>query len=80
MNEDDLSAIAESHDLYISPFREDGTTHGTPTLVWPLLVDGKVVGPRRQRAAIRLVLIKGLVTEELLTRVQRLAPLAEAEV
>jgi aryl-alcohol dehydrogenase-like predicted oxidoreductase len=33
----------------------------------------------RQRAAIRLVLIKGLLTEELLTRVQRLAPLAEAE-
>ena len=32
-NEDDLRAIAESNDLYISPFREDGT-HGTPTLVW----------------------------------------------
>ena len=34
-NEDDLREIAESHDLYISPFREDGTTYGTPTLVWP---------------------------------------------
>jgi hypothetical protein len=41
-NEDDLRAIAESHDLYISPFREDGTTYGTPTLVWPLVVDGEV--------------------------------------
>ena len=41
-NEDDLWAIAESHDLYISPFREDGTTYGTPTLVWPLVVDGEV--------------------------------------
>jgi len=41
-NEDDLCAIAESHDLYISPFREDGTTYGTPTLVWPLVVDGEV--------------------------------------
>jgi hypothetical protein len=41
-NEDDLRAIAESHDLYISPFREDGVTYGTPTLVWPLVVDGEV--------------------------------------
>ena len=41
-NEDDLRAIAESHDLYISPFREDGTSYGTPTLVWPLAVDGEV--------------------------------------
>jgi hypothetical protein len=41
-NKDDLRAIAESHDLYISPFREDGTTYGTPTLVWPLVVDGDV--------------------------------------
>ena len=41
-NENDLRAIAESHDLYISPFREDGTTYGTPTLVWPLVVDGEV--------------------------------------
>jgi hypothetical protein len=41
-NADDLRAIAESHDLYISPFREDGTTYGAPTLVWPLVVDGEV--------------------------------------
>ena len=41
-NEDDLRAIVESHDLYISPFREDGTSYGTPTLVWPLVVDGEV--------------------------------------
>jgi hypothetical protein len=34
-NEDDLRAIAESHDLYISPFREDGTTYGTPTRCGP---------------------------------------------
>jgi hypothetical protein len=40
-NEDDLRAIAESHDRYISPFREDGTTYGTPTLVWPLVVDAR---------------------------------------
>ena len=28
-NEDDLRAIAESNDLYISPFREDGTPYST---------------------------------------------------
>jgi hypothetical protein len=33
---------ALSFDLYISPFREDGITYGTPTLVWPLVVDGEV--------------------------------------
>ena len=33
-NEDDLRAIAESNDLYISPFREDGTPYSTPPLVW----------------------------------------------
>jgi hypothetical protein len=41
-NDDGLRAIAKSHDLYISPFREDGITYGTPTLVWPLVVDGEV--------------------------------------
>ena len=28
---DELRKIAEADDLHISPFREDGTTHGTPT-------------------------------------------------
>ncbi len=28
---DDLRAIAENDDLFVSPFREDGTTYGTPT-------------------------------------------------
>ena len=41
-NEDDLRAISESHDLYVSPFREDGITYGTPTLVWPLVVDRNI--------------------------------------
>ena len=41
-NEDDLRAISESRDLYVSPFREDGITYGTPTLVWPLVVDRNI--------------------------------------
>ena len=39
---DVLRAIAENDDLYVSPFREDGTTYGTPTQTWALVVDGNV--------------------------------------
>jgi hypothetical protein len=38
--EDELRRIAEADDLHISPFREDGTTYGTPTWVWAVAVDG----------------------------------------
>jgi hypothetical protein len=39
---DQLKAIAETADLFVSPFREDGTTYGTPTQTWALVVDGNV--------------------------------------
>ena len=39
---DHLKAITENDDLFVSPFREDGTTYGTPTQTWGLVVDGKV--------------------------------------
>ncbi len=39
---DDLRAIAENDDLFVSPLREDGTTYGTPTQTWALIVDGDV--------------------------------------
>jgi hypothetical protein len=32
--------IAETDDLHISPFRDDGTTYGTPTWIWSVVVDG----------------------------------------
>ncbi|MCZ9881638.1 DUF2255 family protein [Arthrobacter sp. B2a2-09] len=38
----DLRTIAENEDLYVSPFREDGVTYGTPTQVWSLVVRGDV--------------------------------------
>ena len=38
----ELSAIADNSDLFVSPLREDGTTYGTPTQTWALVVDGKV--------------------------------------
>lgn len=37
-----LRTITEHEDLFVSPFRNDGTTYGTPTQTWALVVDGKV--------------------------------------
>jgi hypothetical protein len=39
-SEEDLQKIAEADDLHISPFREDGTTYGTPTWIWSVVIDG----------------------------------------
>jgi hypothetical protein len=39
---DQLKAITENQDLYVSPFGEDGTTYGTPTQTWALVVGGNV--------------------------------------
>ena len=36
---DELRKIAETDDLHISPFREDGRTYGTPTWIWSVVVD-----------------------------------------
>lgn len=36
---DELLKIAESDDLHISPFREDGVTYGTPTWIWSVVVN-----------------------------------------
>ena len=36
----ELRNIAETDDLHISPFREDGVTCGTPTWIWSVAVDG----------------------------------------
>lgn len=37
-----LKTIAETEDLFASPFREDGTTHGTPNQTRALVVGGAV--------------------------------------
>ena len=36
---EEFSKIAEADDLHIAPFRQDGTTYGTPTWVWSVAVD-----------------------------------------
>ncbi len=38
-SKDELRRIAETDDLHISPFREDGVTYGTPTWIWSVVVD-----------------------------------------
>lgn len=35
----ELEKSAETDDLHISPFREDGKTYGTPTWIWSVVVD-----------------------------------------
>jgi hypothetical protein len=35
----ELQRIAESDDLHIGPFREDGRTYGTPTWIWSVVVE-----------------------------------------
>lgn len=37
-----LAKIDANQDLYVFPFRDDGTTYGTPTQTWALVVDGNV--------------------------------------
>lgn len=37
---DELRSIASTDDFHISPFRADGTTYGTPTWIWSVVVDG----------------------------------------
>ena len=39
-SKDELRRIAETDDLCVSPFREDGETYGTPTWIWSVAVDG----------------------------------------
>jgi hypothetical protein len=41
-NPEELRRIADTDDLHISPFREDGVTYGTPTWIWSVVVDDGV--------------------------------------
>jgi hypothetical protein len=37
-----LEKIGSTDDFHISPYRDDGTTPGTPTWIWSVVVDGNV--------------------------------------
>jgi hypothetical protein len=41
-SQDELRAIGDNDDLFVSPFREDGATYGTPTQTWAVIVSGDV--------------------------------------
>ena len=41
-SQDELQQIADSDDFHTAPYREDGTTPGTPTWIWSVVVDGDV--------------------------------------
>ena len=56
----ELRRMAETDDLHIAPFREDGVTCGTPTWIWSVVVDDALYvraynGPQSRwyQAAIR---------------------------
>ena len=34
--------VANSDDLHVSPFRDDGKTYGTPTWIWSVIVDNEL--------------------------------------
>jgi len=37
-SKEELSKIANTDDLQVSPFREDGKTYGTPTWIWSVVL------------------------------------------
>ncbi|MCG7210131.1 DUF2255 family protein [Streptomyces arenae] len=39
---EDIDRIAASDDLHVAPFRPDGSTTGTPTWIWSVVVDGRL--------------------------------------
>src|SRR5258708_37908456 len=41
-SKDELRKIAETGDLHIAPFREDGVMYGTRTWIWSVVVDGNL--------------------------------------
>lgn len=39
---DELMRIAETDDLHVAPFREDGVTYGTTTWIWSVVVEDQL--------------------------------------
>jgi hypothetical protein len=48
-SKDELCKIAQTHDLDISAFREDGKTYGTPTWIWSVVFDDALYMPKEPR-------------------------------
>ena len=58
-SKDELSKIAEGDDLYISPFRDDGKTYGTPTWIWSVVVDDALYVRTTDRGLVGTKLLCG---------------------
>lgn len=41
-SKENIGKMAETDDLHISPFRDDGVTYGTPTWIWSVVVNGSL--------------------------------------
>ena len=40
--ENELQSFKAADDFHVSPYREDGTTYGTPTFIWSVVADGSL--------------------------------------
>jgi hypothetical protein len=52
---EELHNIDEADDLKISPFRADGTTYGTPTWIWEVVVDGDLYVRAAVAATVKII-------------------------
>lgn len=70
----ELRKIAGADDLHIAPFREDGSSYGTPTWIWSVVVDDALYvraynGPKSRwyQAAVRQkagrIIVAGITRE-----------------
>jgi len=60
-SKEELRKIAETDDLHISQFRDDGKTYGTPTRIWSVVVDDVLyvrayIGTQARSATIKVEL------------------------
>jgi hypothetical protein len=80
---EELSKIVQADDLKIAPFREDGVTHGTPTWIWCVEVDGELYvraynGPQSRWYAAALKQKAGRIVAAGMTRDVAFEPVAGA--
>src|SRR5437660_3300309 len=54
-SQDELQRIAETDDLHMASFREDGSTYGTPTWIWSVVVGDELYVACLQRHELTLV-------------------------
>lgn len=68
-SEKELCQIAETDDLHISPFREDGVTFGTPTWIWSVVVGDAIYvraynGPQSRWFQVQSTTISMMLIEQ----------------